>query len=398
LRGVALLIVVAGHLTLAVIDRQGGEVRGENLLALFPRWYWVTIIAPMPLFFLAGGYANSESSFTESTRRLSLFAGLATIVVSVWALPVVITQVLAGSTGIVGDGARVATQPLWFFAAYAPLVALGSPISRLSTRSQVRLLGMCVAVVVVCDVIRFGTKGPEWIGWVGFLPTYATFWIAGMVWRRKSLQPEFSERLPGLVIFAVTVVVAFVLTIRMGYSWALIDAVPGKRSNTTPPTVFTVTAGLMQTGVVLIFATTLDGFARRRERVFARLREVSVGVYVWHLSAMMVVSATVALGVPLATRFTPWWWLARPVWYGLIGVVTALLVALTRVIIARLTGGSRASSPAPQSVTSGVFGVVLLAGAAAHIGLKGPRTSPAAVGLVAALAVSWWALARSGRS
>lgn len=391
-------MVVAGHLTLAVIDRHDGEVRGENLLALFPHWYWVTIIAPMPLFFLAGGYANAESTFEESTKRLSLFAGIATIVVSVWALPVVIADAVSGSTGIVGDGARVATQPLWFFAAYAPLVAMGGSISHLSARAQLRLLGSCIAIVAACDLIRFGAGGPKWVGWFAFLPTYGTFWICGIVWRRKSARPGFSERRPGVILLVVTLVIAFLLTSRMGYSWALIDAVPGKRSNTTPPTLFTVTAGLLQAGVVLVSATALDRFARRRERLFTRLREVAVGVYVWHLSAMMVVSATVALGVPLATRFTTWWWLARPVWYGTIGVVTVFLVIVTRLIIARLTSQSGPSAVGSKSKLTGVVGVVLLAGAAAHIGLKGPRTSPAAIGLVVVLALAWRALARNGGS
>ena len=61
----ALLIVVFGHLSLAVIDRPGGHVRGANLLALHPGWAFVVAIAPMPVFFAAAGWAHTTSDLSR---------------------------------------------------------------------------------------------------------------------------------------------------------------------------------------------------------------------------------------------------------------------------------------------------------------------------------------------
>lgn len=394
LRGVSLLMVVAGHLSLAVIDKSGGDIRGENLLALYPRWSWVTIVAPMPLFFLAGGFANATSTFRIATSRLAMFAALASVVVTAWAVPVVITEWSLGSSGVIGDGARLATQPLWFFAAYAPLAALSPLLWRGSNRGLMSVIVGCAICVALCDVVRFTETGPGWIGWLGFLPTYGSFWAAGMWWRRMSADPRFREQRWGLSLVIACGALAWLLTARCGYSWALIDAAPGRRSNTTPPTVFTVTAGFLQIGLAMGFATVLDSMATAKERFFRRLRDSAVGIYLWHLSAMTLVSAVFAAGIPLATRFTPWWWVTRPLWYLAIGGVTFGLVSVTARLVARLGAGEPDGVDTRGGVLVRAIGVIVLAGAAAHIGLKGPRTSAPAVGLVCALSLSWWLLSR----
>jgi hypothetical protein len=40
-RILALVVVVAGHLMLAVVDRPNGELRAANLLELYPGWEWL---------------------------------------------------------------------------------------------------------------------------------------------------------------------------------------------------------------------------------------------------------------------------------------------------------------------------------------------------------------------
>lgn len=398
LRGVSLMMVVAGHLSLAVIDKSGGDIRGDNLLALFPRWSWVTMIAPMPLFFLAGGYSNATSVFREACARLATFAALAATVVSAWAVPVVIAELSTGSSGVIGDGARLATQPLWFFAAYAPLAASTPWLWRSSNRVLATIIVGCALVVALCDMVRFTEVGPGWIGWIGFLPAYGSFWVAGMWWRRMSSHPRFRERRWGLFVAVICGVLATFLTAKCGYSWALIDAVPGRRSNTTPPTAFTVTAGFLQIGLVATFATVLDSIASAKERFFRQLRNVAVGVYIWHLSALTVVAAVFAAGVPLAVRFTTWWWLTRPLWYLVIGVVTFGLVRITERLVTRLGRGTPDGADAGDGIPARVAGVLVFATAAAHIGLKGPRSSAPAVILVLALATSWWLLTRTQRT
>ena len=123
-RVLALGLVVLGHLGLAVIDRADGGVRGTNLLELRPGWLWVASLSPMPVFFAAAGWANATTSPEAAAPRLRTLAGLGAVVVGVWTLGVAIAVVITGEAGVVGDGARIATQPLWFVAAIGVPLAL----------------------------------------------------------------------------------------------------------------------------------------------------------------------------------------------------------------------------------------------------------------------------------
>ena len=125
----ALTLVVVGHLTMAVIDRdRHGAVRGTNLLLLYPRWSVLAIAAPMPVFFAAGGWANATTSPRRAAPRLRTLVGMAIVVVGCWSAAVLIASLLRdGDPGVISSGARLATQPLWFLAAYLPFVFWVAP-------------------------------------------------------------------------------------------------------------------------------------------------------------------------------------------------------------------------------------------------------------------------------
>ena len=139
-RILALAFVVAGHLAMAVIDHDGrGAVRGTNMLLLYPGWSFLAAAAPMPVFFAAGGWANATTSPRRAATRLRTLIGLAATVVGCWSIAVLVAAALrGGDPGVLGKGARLATQPLWFLAAYVPFAFWGrarSPVSR-RDRSQ----------------------------------------------------------------------------------------------------------------------------------------------------------------------------------------------------------------------------------------------------------------------
>ncbi len=114
------MLVVAGHLALAVVDRHQGRVRGANLVALHPNLEALAALSPMPVFFAAAGWANATSTLRTGAARLRALVGLAAVVVVAWSAAVVVATLAAGDAGVIGDGARVATQPVWFLAAYPP--------------------------------------------------------------------------------------------------------------------------------------------------------------------------------------------------------------------------------------------------------------------------------------
>jgi hypothetical protein len=388
----ALAMVVAGHLLLAVIDRgPDGALRGANLLSLHPDLAWLSLLAPMPVFFAAAGWANASGTPLRVGPRLRTLVGLGGVVVLVWYVPAVVERLVTGERGVLGDGARIATQPLWFLAAYLPFAAFGARLAALARRPVVAV-GSCLVLVAVLDVARFGFDAPQWIGWFGFLPAWGVPWLLGAWWRDRRFDVG-AERRVGALLAAMAVVAGAVLVWRGGYEPALIDAVAGRRSNTTPPTLFTAVAAVAQVGVLLVLAGALDRVGVRRRAAVRAGNRVAVGVYVWHLTALALCGGVVALGLPVPERSTGWWWVTRPLWWAAVLAVTAALVAASvrvrQVLVDRRLGRPPGRERGAMEASTGV---VLAAVGAALVGLRGPSSVALAAVALAALLSGWWLL------
>jgi hypothetical protein len=397
-RVLALVIVVLGHLLIAVIDRRGGELRGANLLELHPGWAWIAALAPMPVFFGAAGWANATSTMETITERLRTLIGLGTVVATTWSGAVVAAVLANGTPGIIGDGARIATQPLWFLAAYLPLAAGGGRLARLSARNAPTVIGSGLVLLAALDAARFGFGAPDWVGWPGFFVAWGLPWLAGGWWRSRYEAAGFDERRAGLLIAVAAGLGCIALVAFLGYDFALIDAVPGDRSNTTPPTLYTGVAALAQVGLLVLGARVLDGVGRRFQRLVQRAGEAAVGIYLWHLTALALCAAVIAAGAPVPDRLTAWWWFTRPIWWLAVLTLTIGLVQLTalgRALLARRGGrGGRASSPPGPRVS---LGIAAATAGAAVTGIEGPRSVGFAV-VCSGLFVVGWLLLRPDRS
>ncbi len=382
-RVLALFIVVLGHLLLAVIDREDGVLRGANLLDLERQWAWLAVLAPMPVFFAAAGWANATSTVVTTAPRVRRLVGVGCVVLCGWSLAVVVTDLITGDPGVVGDGARVATQPLWFLAAYVPLAAAAGPIARVAQRNVLAVVGGALGVLAVLDFLRFGLD-LDWVGWPGFFLAWGTPWALGAWWRSRWEGAGFDERRAGLALVAGAGAACVVLVAAFDYSPGLIDAIPGRRSNTTPPTLYTAVAAVAQVGLLMLLAPALDRAGRRWRRLWDSAGEAAVGVYVWHLTALALCAAVISAGLPVPERLTGLWWATRPVWWLVVLTLTLGFVVGT----ARLSPGRRAGSP---SRARAVLGVVATAAGAATVGLRGPRTVGLAL-ICCALLLSGWRL------
>jgi hypothetical protein len=391
----ALVLVVLGHLSLAVIDHgPDGAIRGANALALEPDLAWLAMFAPMPVFFAAAGWANATSTPRSAAPRLRTLVGLGAVVVVLWSTMSIVEILLKGEGGVVADGARIATQPLWFLAVYVPLAALGSDIARLAEH-PVASVGACLAVLASLDLARFGFGVPEAIGWPGFFLAWGTAWLIGAWWRLRWQTGWQHERRAGAVLAVSASACALGLVVVAGYHPALIDVVDGQRSNTTPPGLFTAVAGVLQVGVLMVFAGGLDGLAARWRGLFDRAGEASVAVYVWHLSALALCAAALAAGLWAPVRFSAGWWLTRPAWFAAVLGVTGLLAAATAWARRRLRRDTEPVGPTNVRIGIGVACATVGAGV---IGLLGPRTLPSATVAIALFVAGWWCLRSAGGS
>lgn len=398
-RVLALLVVVLGHLLMAVIDRRDGEIRGANLLALHPGWVFVAALAPMPVFFAAGGWANATATLTTSLGRLRTLVGLSAVVVCAWSAGVILAIVITGDAGVVGDGARVATQPLWFVAAYVPLAAAGGWLARLAAERIVGVVGVSLALLAALDLARFALDAPEWIGWPGFYLAWGTPWLLGGWWRARHLDNGLDERRVGWALALGGAAGCAALVVVAGYEPALIDAVPGARSNTTPPTLYTAVAAIAQVGIFMVAGQALDRAGRRWRRWWDRAGEAAIGIYAWHLTALTLCAAVIAAGFPVPERLTPTWWLTRPLWWAVVLTLTAGFVAATAAGRSRLRAARPTSESGRRTGRSGVnvAGVAAAATAAAVVGLRGPRSVELALVCSALFLLAWAGLRAESR-
>ena len=176
--------------------------------------------------------------------------------------------------------------------------------------------GALLGLLALLDFARFALDAPELIGWLGFYLAWSTPWLLGAWWRSRYEAGGFDERRVGLAIVAGAIVVGALLVVFADYSPALIDAVPGARSNTTPPTVYTAVAAIGQVGLLLVMAKALDRVGTRFRKLLDRAGELALGIYAWHLTALALCGAAIAAGFPTPERLTTVWWLTRPLWWA----------------------------------------------------------------------------------
>jgi hypothetical protein len=318
------------------------------------------------------------------------------VVVTGWSIAVVVTTAVAGHPGIAGGGARISTQPLWFLAAYLPFVAGGRRLAAAAGRHVVITVGGSLVVLGVLDGARFVLGAPDWVGWPGFFAAWGVPWLLGGWWRSAHERGGLSEVKFGAQLAIGAGVVGGVLVTTAGYHVALIDAVPGTRSNTTPPTLYTAVAATAQVGVLILGATMLDRMGRRWRSLWDRAGELAVGVYVWHLTALALCVGVVAAGLPAPERLTTAWWATRPLWWAAVLTVTVVFVLGTARARAwlGLRRRGRARPPGGPTELRTVVAVIFVSAGAALVGLEGPRTTALAL-TCAGLFVSGWALLRS---
>ena len=363
---------------MAVVDRgPSGALRGDNVLALHPGLAFLGLLAPMPIFFAAGGWASAggPSTSRDVVRRISPVVLVAAIVCGAWGTASIVSILATGGANTVSRGARIATQPLWFLAAYVPFVATYRVFARAATHIRV-IIPAAVAFVVLGDWLQYARTFPRQIGFPGFFVVWGTPWLIGTWWHRRSEDPAFDERRTGAALTLIGLVACVLLVRFVGYSPSLIDAVPGRRTNSTPPGLFTMAAAVAQVGVLMMVARMLDSVANRHRNLVKRFSSVAVGIYAWHLTGFALCAAMIALGLPAPERFSTTWWLTRPLWFVAIITVTFAFADPTRRLVARI-GTKGATNAGPTSIA-----VLLATTGTALTGLYGPRSIPMSLVIV----------------
>lgn len=335
LRVASLLVVVAGHWLMADIVVADGEVSAANVLTSLPGLHPLTwILQVIPLFFVAGGFANL--TVWRRVRRdggyVGYLRGRTLRLLRPVVLFAVVAQGLLGLAWLAGLAdehvalvAKLLGRPLWFLAVYLLVTAAAPVMAAWHDRAPVPALLVPMIGAVGVDAARLA-GGAAGAANVNFLLVWLAaqqlgFWYAD----RARLVAGRS----GLWAVTAAVGAALVtLTVYGPYPASMIG-LPGEMSNMNPPSVCLMLLAVGQTAVVIL---ARDRMACWLERPAVWAGVVMLGaramtIYVWHLTALVaVVGLALFTGVDLPGGGTTWWWFSRPAWLAVLAVVLLAIV------------------------------------------------------------------------
>jgi peptidoglycan/LPS O-acetylase OafA/YrhL len=338
LRVLSIGLVVLGHWLAAVVLVRDGELVIGRLHALVPWTRWLTwVFQVMPVFFIVGGFVNARSwsraargehSWSGWTRRrcqrllVPLFP-----LVAFWVL---LTPVLLAA-GLPREAVRLASQgafaPIWFLGVYLLVIALVPMTWALHRRFAWKaVMAFIVAAAGVDVLVRAGMPGA---GAANMLVVWAGVHQIGYFWHDERL----SERgIVGIGLMLIGTATLLALVTLGGYPVSMVAADAEVRSNVSPPSVALFVLALIQVGIVIAARRVLSGWLER-PRVWAVvviLGSTTLTVYLWHMTAIILVAALAYLsGVwPYTSAIDTAWWASRVPWLMLCGALLALLVFL----------------------------------------------------------------------
>ncbi len=402
-RAAAMVVVAVGHWLGMVVVLDDGGLDGGNLLDFAPEYWWATWVGQvMPLFFFVGGFASATSLRSSERRgiapadwiatRLHRMATPAVVLAAVWAGALAIGAA-TGTLGIIGLAASGAAIPLWFLANYTIDTALAPFTFRWFRRSPVRLVATLATVFAAAEVARFAdvpvVPQVNWvIGWLGFQ-------VAGFAWQDGRL-PEGRR----LVTLAGATWATAIATVTLG-PWPAVMLHHGglDHSPTHPPSTALLLFGFAYSFTAAAGAPAVTRWLERSRRAWSvtiAANGVAMSVYLWHMTAAMVVAgiAHVAGVLPTSAPGTAAWWSTK---LQFLAANVVALVAIVRRVApveqrALLGGGARWRHGLPALL---VTAALLSAGVKAW---SSPSTATLAAGLAVTLVVWAAALAPATRT
>lgn len=278
LRGVSILAVVAGHWTIATIQRGPHGIEVGNVLSQVPALRPVTwVFQVMGVFFVVGGFSTRRTIEGRATfDRGAFFASRAerllrptVAFVLVWLVAALALQGVGVDDGLTHAIARIAAQPLWFLAVYLLVTLIAPAQLALHRRAPV------VLVVALAVMVLLVTVGPYPVSMVG---------------------------LPGARV-----------------------------SNMSPPTVCILLLTIVHTGLLTAFRPAGRRLLQR-PRVWTATVAANAGImtiFLWHLTAAAAVGAVFYAMDLLPVPGSVDWWLLKIPWFVGCLVVLAVVVAAT---------------------------------------------------------------------
>jgi surface polysaccharide O-acyltransferase-like enzyme len=338
LRVFGLFLVILGHWLTTSVAVRGGQLQGDNALAALLPWSaWPTLLFQvMPLFFLAGGYANAASWPAHHRRGESWASWLygraerllrpTTLYLVIAAIGVTIARSVGVDPADLHQAAAAIAIQLWFLPVYLALVLLTPLLVRAHQRWGLRVPAAVALAATLVDAVRLSAATPV-IGWANYLLVWGTAFALGIAWREGALTRRW------FVGFIASGSLAFAALVWLGPFPLTLIGVPGERiDNTAPPSVALLAYSVAQVGVVLMLERPVLRWLRKPGRLVALIRANSVvmTVYLWHMVPVVVAAPLLySTGLLSEPAMGSWhWWELRLPWVALLVAMLALIVSI----------------------------------------------------------------------
>lgn len=372
LRVSSLLVVMLGHWLIATVVVTSDGVAGANALSALPWLQPLTwVLQVMPMFFVAGGFANLTVWRRTVNRgggyagylhgRLSRLLRPTLAFVAVWQVALGLLSVIGLPQRELDLVGRLLGQPLWFLGVYVAVTALAPAMAALHERAPAVATAALAGGVVAVDVARFA-GGWETLGYLNLALVWMFAQQVGFWYADRRLARLSRGALLAAAAGAFAVLVA--LTTVGSYPVSMVG-LPGELSNMTPPTVCLLVLAIGQVGLVMLARPRLTTWLARPGpwAGVVAVGSMAMTIYLWHLAVLVAAyGLLLRVGVEFAEPGSAVWWLTRPIWL-------AALVVLLAIVATPLSGIERA--PTAGLGRPGRTGVSVAAAALVTLGLLG---------------------------
>ena len=327
-RVTSMVTVVVLHWLSVMPALTAGRVVDQNVVAVVPGLWPLTWTGDvMALFFFAGGYANWVS-LTNSllrgepygfflARRVRRLLRPTFIFLGAWlAVDLLLRAVGLGSWSPlrhVAIGNTIPFGPLWFLGVYLVIVMLSPWTAAAHRRWGIAVPLAMVAGVGVADSQAFvrnsGTPLAANLLLVWLIPHQLGYFYADGTLRRLSAKACAGMAAAGLVMLMVLTSLPYYPRSLISPRWTVLTM--------DAPMLSLVADGLWLIGLALLARRPVERLLMdpRRWRIVSRANDLTMPVYLWHMSAYLVAAASLArlgAGFVYSTDASAQWWWGRP--------------------------------------------------------------------------------------
>lgn len=371
-RVLAMLAVAFGHWLAMVAIVDDGELVGGNALEFVPEMAWFSwLLQVMPLFFVVGGFSSAMSLDAHHRNggtpqdwvaaRLRRMLPPAVTLAATWLVLLGLGSQL-GQLELATVGAIGAAVPLWFLANYTIDTALAPYVLPWFRRNPGLVAAAIFGAFGFFELLRLAEvpvlPQVNWVlGWLAFQ-------VLGMAWR-DGLLPS-GRRLVALAGACWIGALALVLS---GGPWtvSMVNVSGLDNSPTNPPTLSLLVFGTAYSLTAIAAAPAVSAAVAARPRVWAGVvaaNTVAMSVYLWHMTAAIIVAAAIQLtvGLPEVMVGSMGWWLWKIPTIAASMLVLAPIVAVVSSVERRALLAPRRpwnGGPASISIVAVVTSVAL---------------------------------------